>query len=84
MTFRRQVITTLYQNVDGFSVAFSDDEAVDYLRALFEDGFLLPPPSDMRTLVSLIYFVFLFLFRDLRIFIAYPWPYHAAFRFLRH
>lgn len=49
--FRRQVVTALYQGVESFNIAFSDQEALLYLRGLFDAGFLEPVPADLPSLV---------------------------------
>lgn len=51
--FRRQVVTTLYQDVEGFEAAFSDAEGLDYLRSLFKLGILDPVPAHLPSLVRI-------------------------------
>ena len=56
-TFRRQVVTTMYQGEPSFRDAFSDEEAVDYLCELFENGFLDPLPAGLPSVVLSSFFL---------------------------
>jgi len=53
--FYRQVMTALYQGVEGFSIVFSDQKALLYLCGLFDARFLEPVSADLPSLVHLIF-----------------------------
>jgi hypothetical protein len=74
-SFRRQVVSTLYQDVPGFKRAFSDEESVQYLRELFEVGILTAVPANLPLLVGLTRFASLSIRVKFPCVLAYPRTY---------